>query len=280
MKVLLEGFHPVKHALRFGAVVEGLVVVDLDAAVGLARSHAPELVDVLRERARVVDAREFVGIVGRSNNTGVAGWVERPVDRGIVERSSPVVLLDNPRNLGNFGAVIRVAAGLGAGGVFSLGDVDPWHPTVIRGSAGLHFALPVGRVDLADVVGAPGVGGGAGDGGGAGSVAEVGGPGAGGSDVGAGGPGVGGVAGVGRSGAGLGGTVIAFDAGGVDLRGVRISDDAVLAFGSERHGLSAAVRGRADLVVSLPMRDKVSSYNLTTSVAMGLYHWELFRRAS
>ena len=61
---------------------------------------------------------------------------------------------------------------------------------------------------------------------------------------------------------------------------ITYEDDAVLAFGSERHGLSAGVRARADLVVSLPMRPKVSSYNLTTSVAMGLYHWELFRRAS
>jgi RNA methyltransferase, TrmH family len=139
------------------------------------------------------------------------------------------VLLDNPRNLGNFGAVIRVAAGLGAGGVVSLGDVDPWHPNVLRGSAGLHFALPVARL---------------------GGVDEV------------------------------RGTVIAFDAGGRALRDVRIPDDAVLAFGSERHGLSPEVRDRADLVVSLPMRPKVSSYNLTTSVAMGLYHWELFRRAS
>jgi TrmH family RNA methyltransferase len=27
------------------------------------------------------------------------------------------------------------------------GDVDPWAPEALRGSAGLHFALPVLRVD-------------------------------------------------------------------------------------------------------------------------------------
>ncbi|MFE9744442.1 TrmH family RNA methyltransferase [Saccharothrix saharensis] len=204
-----------------------VVVLDRDKAVALARSHAPDLVAVL-ERAEVVSADEFERVVGRSHPTGVGGLAERPAVE-VVERSAPLVLLDNPRNLGNFGAVIRVAAGLGAGGVVSLGDVDPWHPTVLRGSAGLHFALPVGRLGGLDEVR---------------------------------------------------GTVIAFDAGGRDLRDERIPDDAVLAFGSERHGLSAEVRARADLVVSLPMRPKVSSYNLTTSVAMGLYHWELFRRAS
>lgn len=248
-QVVLEGFHAVKHALRFGAVVRSVVVVDRDAALRLARSHAPDLVGEFERRAEVVGADEFVRRVGRSHPTGVAGFAERPgqvpVNRPAAESASgsaeavggtasapgggPLVLLDNPRNLGNFGAVIRVAAGLGAGGVVSLGDVDPWHPNVLRGSAGLHFALPVRRL---------------------GGPAEV------------------------------EGRVIAFDAGGEDLRDLRIPDDAVLAFGSERHGLSDAVRARADLVVSLPMRAGVSSYNLTTSVAMALYHWTLFRRAS
>ncbi|WP_461123545.1 TrmH family RNA methyltransferase [Saccharothrix stipae] len=207
-----------------------MVVLDREKAVGLARSHAPDLVEVFERRAEVVGAARFEQVIGRSHPTGVGGLAERPaVDLAAVSRSAPLVLLDNPRNLGNFGAVIRVAAGLGAGGVVSLGDVDPWHPNVLRGSAGLHFALPVGRLNGIDDVR---------------------------------------------------GTVIAFDADGQDLRDVRIADDAVLAFGSERHGLSPDLRERADLVVSLPMRPMVSSYNLTTSVAMGLYHWELFRQAS
>jgi TrmH family RNA methyltransferase len=74
--------------------------------------------------------------------------------------------------------------------------------------------------------------------------------------------------------------VFALDADGADIADVRIPSDAVLAFGSERHGLSAAMRERADQLVSLPMRPLVSSYNLTTSVAMALYHWQLFQRAS
>ncbi|MBB5954487.1 TrmH family RNA methyltransferase [Saccharothrix tamanrassetensis] len=229
MSVTLEGFHAVKHALRFGAEVDPVVVLDAAKAVAFARSHAPDLVGVFEQRARVVDAAEFVRVVGRAHPTGVGGVARRPAEPGFGARTAPLVLLDNPRNLGNFGAVIRVAAGLGAGGVVSVGDVDPWHPNVVRGSAGLHFAVPVGRLD--------GVG-------------------------------------------GIEGEVIAFDADGEDLRDARIPDGAVLAFGSERHGLSDVVRARADRVVSLPMRPKVSSYNLTTSVAMALYHWELFRRAT
>ncbi len=230
--VLLEGFHAVKHALRFGAPVEPLVALSTSALLGLAESHAPDLVDVLAATAREVTPAEFARLVGRTHPTGVAGFTARPaVDvAGLAEdRQTPLVLLDNPRNLGNLGAVIRVAAGLGAGGVLSIGDVDPWHPTVLRGSAGLHFAVPVGRLDALD---------------------------------------------------GVEGPVFALDADGADIADVRIPSNAVLAFGSERHGLSKAVRERADHLVSLPMRPLVSSYNLTTSVAMALYHWDLFHRAS
>jgi RNA methyltransferase, TrmH family len=229
--VLLEGFHAVKHALRFGAVVDPFVATDRVEALALAVSHAPDLLERF-EQVREVDKVEFVRLVGRGHPTGVAGFAARPVvdvPGLLAGRRAPLVLLDNPRNLGNFGAVVRVAAGLGAGGVVSIGDVDPWHPNVLRGSAGLHFALPVGRVGGVD---------------------------------------------------GIGGPVFALDADGADIADVRIPGDAVLAFGSERHGLSAAVRERADHLVSLPMRPLVSSYNLTTSVAMALYHWDLFHRAS
>ncbi|MET9631394.1 TrmH family RNA methyltransferase [Lentzea sp. NPDC006480] len=219
--VLLEGFHAVKHALRFGAAVHPLLTTDLSAAISLAETHAPDLVEQFKG-ATEVDQAHFKIRVGRTHPTGVAGFADQPnlpFDRG-----TPVVLLDNPRNLGNFGATIRVAAGLDAGGVISTGDVDPWHPNVLRGSAGLHFALPVAKAENLDFAG----------------------------------------------------ELIAFDADGDLLRGP-IPDDAVLAFGSERHGLSPEVREKATRIVRLPMREKVSSYNLTTSVAMGLYHWVIHR---
>lgn len=120
--VLLEGFHAVKHALRFGADVHPLITTDLAAAVSLAETHAPDL----RERfaaATEVDQNHFKLRVGRTHPTGVAGFAEKP-DLPF-DRAAPIVLLDNPRNLGNFGAAIQVAAGLDAGGVVSTGDVDP-----------------------------------------------------------------------------------------------------------------------------------------------------------
>ena len=54
-----------------------------------------------------------------------------------------MVLLEDPRDLGNLGACVRVAAGADVAGVLTTGRHDPWHPDALRGAAGLHYALPV-----------------------------------------------------------------------------------------------------------------------------------------
>ncbi len=63
------------------------------------------------------------------------------------------MLLDDPRHPGNAGAVVRVAAAGGASGVALTGALDPWAPACVRGSAGLHLALPVLAVAPDDVAG-------------------------------------------------------------------------------------------------------------------------------
>ncbi len=137
MTVALEGFHAVKHALRFAAeLVDEVVVADLARALALADRLAPDIAAILLERAVTAPV---------VHPTGVCGTAHRPIeDRHVlVLRSSPLVLLDAPRHAGNAGAAIRAAAAAGASGLVTTGELDPWHPAVVRGSAGLHFALPV-----------------------------------------------------------------------------------------------------------------------------------------
>ncbi len=50
---------------------------------------------------------------------------------------------------------------------------------------------------------------------------------------------------------------------------------AVLAFGTERHGLSEALLERADQRLAIPMRAGVSSLNLATAVAAVLFSQRL-----
>lgn len=232
--VLLDGFHALKHALRFGAEVGPAVTSDKAAVLRLAGELAGDLTETLDGLLVEVDARTLRELVPRVHPTGVAALAVRRERRGNLEvlaragRQAPVVVLDNPRNLGNIGAVVRLAAGFGATGVVTTGDIDPWHSNAVRAGAGLHFATAVERLSADELPGGP---------------------------------------------------LFALDPAGEDIRALTIPDDALLAFGSERHGISPELKAKADRLVALPMQPQVSSYNLATSVAMTLFHWSAWRTA-
>jgi TrmH family RNA methyltransferase len=234
-QAVLEGFHAVKHALRFGAEIELLVTPDLEALVALAGQLAPDVREPLAERARAVGAELFAQLVPLPPNTGVVAIARRPpVDLAAVlegdARPAPVVLLENPRDLGNIGACVRVAAAASAAALLSTGSHDPWHPDALRGAAGLHFALPVTRLgDLAPITDAP--------------------------------PG--------------GRALVALDPDGEELDPAELDPRAILAFGTERDGVSGELLARADARLRIPMRPGVSSLNLATAVAAVLFAWRL-----
>jgi TrmH family RNA methyltransferase len=196
--VRIEGFHALKHALRFGAeIIE--VTGDQQHVKEMAAALAPDL-----ELPEMQPGEDVVALARRP-----AFDLQQAL-----ARPGPVVYVEAPRRLGNLGAAIRVAAAAGAAAV--LTTADPWHPVAIRGAAGLQFALPVAQVE----------------------------------DVPAGRP------------------LIAIDPDGEEIKAPR---DAVLAFGSERHGLSEELKRKADARIRIPMRAGVSSLNLATAVAAVLY---------
>jgi RNA methyltransferase, TrmH family len=156
--VVLEGFHPLKHALRFGAHVDLVVTHDPEGLLCLARDHAPELEGRIMGLVAVLTRKDFRRLGPYEPHTGVVAIAPRvDYDANAVladPAGAPIVLLDEPRHRGNFGAVIRVGAAAGATGVLNTGSLEPWHPVVVRGAAGLQFALPVARIDrLPDRVG-------------------------------------------------------------------------------------------------------------------------------
>ena len=102
--------------------------------------------------------------------------------------------------------------------MLTTGRQDPWHADALRGSAGLHFALPVARSRVIRTGERP---------------------------------------------------LIALDPEGEPL--ATVPERAVLAFGTERDGLSDALLARADARLALPMRPGVSSLNLATAVSGVLF---------
>lgn len=226
--VLIDGFHALKHTLRFGGDVRLVLTTDRAALAALAADLADDVAHAVTAAAVEVPPTVLRELVARAHPTGVAALAIRPSAASVLDtlratpRPAPVVVLDNPRNLGNIGAVVRLAAGFGATGVITTGDIDPWHPNVVRAGAGLHFATAVARLGVPELPDGP---------------------------------------------------LYVLDPEGEDIRSVTIPDDALLTFGSERHGVSAELRARATRLLAIPMRPQVSSFNLATSVGMGLFHW-------
>jgi TrmH family RNA methyltransferase len=226
---VLEGFHALKHALRFDAALLEVVVSDEAPLEHLAGALAPDLSARLRALAQPVEPSIFAQLAPLPPPTGVIALAERrSIDPAAVladSRAAPVVLLEDPRDLGNMGACVRVAAAADVTGVLTTGSHDPWHPDALRGAAGLHYALPVARLQ------------------------EI--------------P------------AQLGRPLLAIDPEGDPLAPAALPARAVLAFGTERYGLSEELSRRADARVSIPMAPGVSSLNLATSVAAVLFAWRL-----
>ncbi|HET9073021.1 MAG TPA: TrmH family RNA methyltransferase [Solirubrobacteraceae bacterium] len=237
---VLENFHAIKHAVRFGAHLLGAWTADPAELDALSASLAPDV----RIPAEIVDAVALKAVTPRGQVIAVArrprqadpatlltgtGTGPAPLaGPGPAPRTAaaPLVLLENPAHLGNLGAVIRVCAAAGAAGVLTTGRHDPWHADALRGSAGLHFAVPVHRVGLADVL---------------------------------------------ADRTGTARPLIALDPEGDILDPAAISPGAILAFGTERHGISDTLLAAADRRIRLPMEPGVSSLNLATAVAATLY---------
>lgn len=227
---VLEGFHAIKHAIRFGAAIESVATSDVAALQSLAARLAADVAPALGELATAVTRGVFDQLSPQPPETGVIAIARRRLttlaELGRIGTAAPIVLLESPSHSGNIGAAIRVAAGAGGAAVVTTGPVDPWNPGALRGSAGLHYALPVLRTTTAEF----------------------------GDRI-----------------------VVAVDPAGEDLVPGCIPDHAVLAFGSERSGLSPVLLSSAHRRIRIPMQSGVSSLNLATAVAVVLYAWRLAR---
>lgn len=163
----------------------------------------------------------------------VCRFLEVSLDQLLTVDARLVVVGVDVRDPGNAGALLRCADGVGADGVVLSGaSVDPYHPKVVRASAGSLFHLPVvvhpDPPSLAAVVRAAGLQVLAADG------------------------------------------SAPTDLDHAEHRGLLARPTAWL-FGNEAHGLPADVRALADETVAVPLYGRAESLNLTAAAAVCLY---------
>ncbi len=137
--LLLEGVRLIKDSISAG-FPPALVFFDPEAATDVRslveRAHIAG-VQVLSLDAELL--AELTGTVTSQGVVAVAPWPNiLPGESGLS------VLVDNLRDPGNLGALLRSAAAAGADQVVMLpGVTDPWAPKVLRAGMGAHFRVAI-----------------------------------------------------------------------------------------------------------------------------------------
>jgi TrmH family RNA methyltransferase len=138
-----EGWHLLEEAVKAGCEIRAVIV---------SESAKPELIELVSRTVepRQVNAKLFRALSSTETPQGVLALVKPPaadLPKMLASRSGEgalVMLIDGVQDPGNAGAIVRVAEAFGAtGAIFLKGSVDPFHPRVLRGSAGSSFRLPI-----------------------------------------------------------------------------------------------------------------------------------------
>ena len=106
--VVLEGIHPLKHAIRFGAELIEIVTSNVAELSHLGAEIAPDIAWGLDKTISAVPVEVFEQLAPIVPPTGVIAIAKRPkISLSEMLNNpapAPVVLLENPRNLLNIGA--------------------------------------------------------------------------------------------------------------------------------------------------------------------------------
>jgi RNA methyltransferase, TrmH family len=110
----------------------------------IAKPEIASLVRQAQQDAIVLSTGVFAAIADADTPQGIAAEIEIPKAR---LAKGDYVFLEGVQDAGNVGAIIRSAAGFGAGAVvLDRACADAWSPKVLRAAAGGHFGLSVQQV--------------------------------------------------------------------------------------------------------------------------------------
>ena len=144
---LAEGLRCVEQIIQNGLIdVTALLSDGSEAAEQLDRGEIP---------VYELSNDDFASISDTETPQGVTAVCRMPAEASIDEIARGdglIVALDAIQDPGNMGTIIRTAAWFGVTAILAgTGCVDPYHPKVVRSTAGATGAVPIIKGDLEDL---------------------------------------------------------------------------------------------------------------------------------
>ena len=143
-KFLLEGFKAIKEAFDFGIEIEHIFV---DKRYIQDYSFAKDIIIETNE-----SVLKKISTTDSAPNA-VAVAEQKHYDYNDFKCLKKVVLLEDIKDAGNLGTIIRSSVAFGAEGLILYGDsVDLYNPKVVRASVGNLWKIPVIHVNSIDLL--------------------------------------------------------------------------------------------------------------------------------
>lgn len=143
-EILFEGIHAWKHAFRFGAEFQEILISDIEQIKNLPENvlRKDEKEFILKNALRI-DEEFFDKLIPYKTRSKVLAIAKKPEYKlEEISQEKPIIFLENPANPENIGMVLRIAAAFGVGALVVSGRNNPFSASVLRAGAGLIYAVP------------------------------------------------------------------------------------------------------------------------------------------
>ncbi len=134
-KFLLEGYKAIKESFYFGIYIEKIFVEKSKISeYDFAQNKIIETNSVVLKKLSTTDSAPEAVAVG----------IKKNYDKNILKKSKTVLLLENIKDLGNLGTIIRTSTAFGADAIVLFGEsVDIYNPKCVRASVGNLWKIPI-----------------------------------------------------------------------------------------------------------------------------------------
>lgn len=143
---LLEGYKPIAEAAAANIKIQNVYTTEKFLAkfeqISALKNKITVVSSVVLEKLSTTDSMPEAVAVAQQNNFKLRD----------IQNAKRIVLLENIKDAGNLGTLIRSACAFSIDAVLLCGDtVDIYNPKVVRSTVGALFKLPVIKTSLQDV---------------------------------------------------------------------------------------------------------------------------------